>query len=90
MTIKAVEATATGSDQWTDWIAVKGDFNLSIGGSWTGIAWVQRRFGSTERDVKSYTENTEKAGYEPEGAEYRAGFKSGGHTGGSAVFRLSY
>lgn len=67
-----------------------GHFNFSIYGTWAGTVTLQRSFdgGNTWLDVGAYTENTELAGYEPEGALYRAGIKTGEYTSGQANVRI--
>jgi hypothetical protein len=73
-------------------IRIKGNFNLSISGTWAGTVTLQRSFnnGTTWFDVRSYTTNIENWDQEIEsGVLYRAGFKTGDHTSGTADVRIS-
>lgn len=73
-------------------LSLTADFNFSLSGTWSGIVTIQRSFdnGGTWLDVASYSSNIETSGFEPEVAVlYRAGFKTGNYTSGTAVVRLS-
>ncbi len=75
-----------------DGVSIKGNFNLSISGTWAGTVHLQRSFdmGTSWVDIASYTANTELQGFEPEsGVYYRAGIKTGNHSSGTAVVRIS-
>ena len=87
-----IEARIAAEDSYSSAIAVHGDFNLSLSGTWTATVWVQRSFdgGVTWLDVKSYTDNVEEIGEEVErGVLYRFGVKTGGFTLGPVVGRIS-
>lgn len=92
MTQKLATRTVTQENTFTDAVGLTGYFNLSISGTWAGTVTVQRSYdlGSTWYDVDTWTANTEEYGLEPErGVQYRVGVKTGGHTSGSVVLRLS-
>ncbi len=89
-----VTRTITASNQFTDPVKLRGYFNLSVEGTWTGTLTVQRSFdlGSTWYDVDTFTANTEEYGLEPEYTNvvlYRIGAKADALSSGSAVLRLS-
>jgi hypothetical protein len=76
----------------TKGIRLKGNFNLSVSGTWTGTVTLQRSFnnGASWFDVNSYTANTENWDQEIEsGVLYRVGFKTGDHSSGTADVRIS-
>lgn len=76
----------------TKGIQIKGNFNISISGTWEGTLTLQRSFnnGTTWFDVNTYTANEENWDQEIEsGILYRMGFKTGAHTSGSADVRIS-
>ena len=82
----------SAQNTFTDPLPLFGDFNLSLSGTWVGTVTLQRTFdeGTTWLDVADYTANIEDRGFEPEsGVQYRAGFKTGEYTSGTAVVRLS-
>jgi len=85
-------ASLSAANTWTDPVPILGPFNLSLSGTWAGTITLQRTFdgGTTWRDVATYTANIEDAGHEPElGVLYRAGFKTGEYTSGTAIVRIS-
>lgn len=88
---KAVTASITAQNTFTDPITVRGLFNFSLSGTWSGTVTLQRSFdGSTWLDVATYTANIEDVGEEGElGVLYRAGIKTGEFTSGTAVVRIS-
>jgi len=89
---RKVEAELTAQDTYTPAISVFGAFNFSASGTWAGTVTIQRSFdsGATWQDVETYTANIEVPGSEPElNVVYRAGFKAGEYTSGTAVVRLS-
>ena len=89
---RKVEASLTAQNTYTPAISVFGAFNFSLSGTWAGTITIQRSFdnGVTWLDVAAYTANTQDRGLEPElNALYRAGFKTGAYTSGTAVVRLS-
>jgi hypothetical protein len=71
------------------WIG-SGPFNISVWGTFVATVTVQRSFddGATFRDVASFTEATEEAGFEPEGTLYRIGVKTGDYTSGTVNVRI--
>lgn len=89
---RKVEAELTAQNTYTPAISVFGHFNFSLSGTWAGTVTIQRSFdsGASWLDVAAYTANTQDRGLEPElNTLYRAGFKSGEYTSGTAVVRLS-
>jgi len=83
---KAISAQNTFSDA----LALRGDFSLSIAGTFSGTVTVQRSFdaGSSWADVDTFTSTYEGNGYEGVGAQYRAGIKTGEYTSGTATVTL--
>lgn len=88
-----VSATATIAAQntFSSSVAIRGDFNFSLSGTWVGVTHLQRSFdsGSTWLDVAAYAANIEDVGFEPEAVLYRFGVKTGNYTSGSVVGRIS-
>lgn len=78
-------------NSFSDDIAIrKGFFNLSIWGTFSASVVVQRSFdGTTWLDVATFTSPTEEAGFEPTGADYRAGVKTGAYSSGTVNVRIS-
>ena len=66
----------------------KGDdqpVSVSCAGTWVGTVTVQRsRDGNTWRDVEGFTANFERDSRSAGGWYWRAGFKTGGYTSGTA------
>ena len=90
--MKKMERTVTAENQFSDAVELHGFFNVSISGKWIGKITCQRSFdkGSTWFDVKSWTDNSQEYGFEPErGIHYRIGVKAGEHESGAAILRLS-
>jgi len=87
----AVTYSATAQNTFSEPLKVRGDFNLSLSGTWVGTVHLQRRFNQGSwMDVQSYTANIEDRGREPEGlVEYRAGVKTGNYTSGTVLIRIS-
>ena len=85
------DRSVTAQNQFSDGEVMRGNFNISISGTWSATIWVQRSFdNSTWLDVISYTANVETYRFEPEAnVYYRIGCKTGGYTSGTAVVRLS-
>tara|TARA_R110001632_G_scaffold43642_2_gene110758 strand:- start:59 stop:364 length:306 start_codon:yes stop_codon:yes gene_type:complete len=89
-----VTAALTAENTFTDWIYSTKEFNLSISGTFVGTITVQRAFDTADadndaRDVDTFTSPTETYGFEPSGvALYRAGFKAGEFTSGTANIRI--
>lgn len=71
---------------------MKGFFNFSVYGTFVGTITLQRSFdnGGLWQDVSTHTTPVEKFVQEPEeGVQYRAGFKTGQFTSGTANVRIS-
>jgi hypothetical protein len=89
-----VTAALTAQNTFTDWIYSTKEFNLSISGTFVGTITVQRAFDTADadndaRDVDTFTAPIETYGFEPSGvALYRAGFKTGEFTSGTANIRI--
>jgi len=86
------EKSIAAENTFSGMVELRGDFNLSLSGTWIATVWVQRSFdgGSTWMDVDSFTANVETVGTEGEpGMLYRFGVKTGGYTSGTVVGRLS-
>ena len=94
MTIGSVSVTATAENSFSEWIAVKGKFNVSVSGIAGGTTvTVQRSINAavTILDVKNYTANKEESGEEIEhGWSYRIGVKTGNYGSGSAIGWISF
>lgn len=94
MSNRVKEASLTAQDTYTDWLQLsQHDFNVGVSGTWAGTITVQKSYdkGVTALDVEDFTANTQKTGLEPEkGVFYRAGFKTGNYTSGTAVVRLGF
>lgn len=82
--------TITAGDQFSAPLFLKGDFNVSIRGTFVAEVVVQRSFdrGASWGDVSSYLVPIETRGYEPEGALYRMGVKPGKFTSGTITARI--
>lgn len=91
MSVAIVTKTITGANQWSSWVALKGDFNVSIWGTFVATLTLQRSFDgmATKLDVETFVSSEETIGFEPEGASYRLGVKAGAYTSGTAYVRLS-
>ena len=75
----------SAQNTFTDGLYLRGDFSLSIAGTFSGTVTVQRSFdGSTWADVDTFTSVYEGNGYEGVGCQYRAGIKTGEYTSGTA------
>lgn len=96
---ETVTKAIDGQDQYTDSLHIKPPrrvsyllkpFSLSVSGTFVATVFIQRSFDETNwHDVASYTTPTEDAGFEPVGASYRVGVKTGGYTSGTVNVRLS-
>lgn len=89
-----VSLAISAQNTFTPWVALLGEFNLSISGTWAGTVTIQRTFdgGTTVLDVNTYTANIEDRGSEPHGhgyTLYRVGIKTGQYTSGTANVRLN-
>lgn len=91
--IFAVTASLNGANQWSAKVRVRGDFNVSIAGTFEATVTVQRSYddGAVWRDVEAFTAPVERVGREPEDTVvYRVGIKTGQFTSGQADVRISY
>ena len=72
----------TGADSDVGYVN-RGMFSLSISGLADSTATVKRSYdgGSTYFDVEAFTADTEKTGFEGEGAEYKVSISGGTDTG---------
>ena len=92
MGVGKVEATLVAENTFSDAIAIRGGFNLSISGISGDTVTLQRSFdaGANWKDVKSYTADKEDYGNESElGIQYRVGIKTGNYSAGTVVVRIS-
>lgn len=92
MAIYKQTRSISAENQFSDSLKLRGNFNMSISGTWVATVHVQRSFdqGSTWFDVDTFTQNIEVVGYEPEGGVYyRIGVKVGNYTSGTVNVRLS-
>jgi hypothetical protein len=86
----ATTKTLSAANTFTDPVLIIGDFNLSISGTFSGTVTVQRSTdGTIWRDVDTWTIPAEEVGYDPMKNYYRAGFKIGNYTSGSATILLN-
>lgn len=96
-----VEATLSAQNTFTDAVTLQDDFTMEIEGAFVGTITCQRRkdaasawFDVTKDDAgtaKTFTGPGQWSGFESndQGAQYRAGFKTGNYTSGSPVVRLT-
>ncbi len=92
MSRKTITKSIDAENIWSNSATLTGYFNLSLSGTWVATVTIQRSFdqGSTWYDVDTWTANTQEYGLEPEnGVYYRFGVKTGEHTSGTVVGRLS-
>ena len=91
MGLALTEASLTAANTFCTSVIIKGDFNVSVSGTWAGTVTVQRSFdNSTWVDVEAFTANFERIGLEPETTVYyRVGFKTAEYTSGTATVRIS-
>lgn len=84
--------TATQVVGGTKGIKIKGDFTVHIAGTFVATLHLQRSWneGATWYDVKSYDAPTDpdENGFEPGGALYRIGCKTGNFTSGTATILI--
>ena len=88
---KSITLSISAQNTFSDSMPIRGEFDLSLSGTWAGTVYIQRSFdvGATWVDVQSYTANIEDRGTEPcDGVWYRFGVKTGGYTSGTVVGRL--
>lgn len=92
-TIARVTASIAAQNTFSDPVAIRGTFNLSLSGTWVATVHLQRSYPdapTTFFDVASYTANVEDRGTEAEsGVLYRVGVKTGNYTSGTVVARIS-
>ena len=86
--IEPVIATLSAADTWSAPVFLAGGFNISVSGTFSATARLQRSFddGASWLDVADYTAPAQDVGEEPEGCLYRIGLSS--YTSGAAVVRL--
>ena len=89
---EAVTKQITAGDTFSDATLVKGDFNISIQGTFSATVTVQRSYDqdtiSNWEDVETFTTAVERIGLEPESVYYRVGVKSGEFTSGTIDIRI--
>lgn len=89
---EAVTKQITAGDTFSDAALVKGDFNVSIQGTFSATVTVQRSYDqdtiSNWEDVETFTTAVERIGFEPESMYYRVGVKSGEFTSGTIDIRI--
>ena len=84
-----LDATISSDDSFSDPVSVKGNFNLSVSGTFSGTLTVQRsRDRSTWLDVDTFNAPSEDVGYDPEQNWYRVGCKAGELASGSVIVRI--
>lgn len=100
--MSVVTASLTAQNTFTDWVKPKvqltkgvcgcGFLNFSVTGTWAGTITIQKRYNEGDAiDVTDgdTTVNATKLIEDHESVvEYRAGFKTGDYTSGTAVVRL--
>lgn len=89
----SVSSSLTAQNTFTDNLTVRGNFNVSISGTWAGTLTLYRAYDNALTPslvVNTYTANIEDRGFEPEaGVVYKIGFATGDYTSGTAVVRIS-
>ena len=89
--------TLTAENTFTDAIAIIGQFNVSISGTFSGTVTLQRKFSDETDwfDINSWTaafegwdEEPSSRSTIPEIVTYRLGFKTGDFSSGSAKCRI--
>ena len=91
MASKVVTASITAENSFTDWIELKGIFDISVGGSgWTATVTLQRSFdsGTTKLNVEPFTSATEKYVIAGSKAYYRIGVATGDFGSGTIPVRI--
>jgi len=86
-------ASLVAENTFTTAVQVKGEFAISISGTWAGTITLQRSHdnGTTYHDVNSWATNFEGVDFEPGRDEwhtsvyYKLGFKTSAYTSGTAV-----
>lgn len=86
----SVTASISAQDTWTSALEIKGSFDLSISGTFSGTVTVQRSFdgGSSWAAVDTFSGPIETYGVQPHFANYRVGIATGDYTSGTAVVSL--
>ena len=85
----SVTVSIDAENTFSDPLEVKGNFDLSISGTFVATVVVQRNIeGDGWVDVDSFTAPIETFGFQPSFALYRVGVKTGGYTSGTAVCTL--
>ena len=85
-----VTKSISAENIFSDALALRGDFSLSISGLSDSTVTVQRSYdaGSSWADVDVFTSSYEGNGYESVGAQYRAGIKTGDYGSDTVVISL--
>ena len=80
----------TAQNTFSDRISVKGNFSISIAGTFVATVTVQRSFdaGSSWADVDTFTAPIETIGFDPIGVNYRIGVKTGDFTSGTVTVTI--
>ena len=78
------------SDSWTPVALIHGYYNFSVYGTFGGTITLQRSYdkGTTWLDVDTTSVPVEAVLYGPETLMYRAGFKAGAYSSGTAHVRV--
>lgn len=89
----SASASLTAENTFTTNVALRGNFNVSISGTWAGTITLYVAYDNALTPslvVNTYTANIQDVGFEPEsGAVYKIGFATGDYTSGTAVVRIS-
>jgi hypothetical protein len=84
--MELVTRAINAENTFTDGVYIKGDFALSLVGTFVSTVTVQRSWnGSDYYDVDTFTSTTESNGYDGVGVMYRVGVKSGDYTSGTVT-----
>jgi len=92
MSDQLVTASISAEDTFSGPVPLRGHFNFSLSGTWSGTVTVQRSFDGGENwlNVADFEENGEYVGEEVEAdVLYRFGVRSGNYTSGDIIGRLS-
>jgi hypothetical protein len=88
--IGQVTKSIAAENTYSDSMAAKGAFTLTLSGTWSATVYLQRSFdgGVTWLDIGSYAANIEDYGNEPVPCHLRFGVKTGGYSSGTVVGAL--
>jgi hypothetical protein len=92
MSDQLMTAALAAENSFSGAVSLRGEFNFSLSGTWTGTVTVQRSFdrGVSWLDVAEFTASGEYIGQEVEAdVRYRFGIKTGDYDSGIVVGRLS-